>query len=244
MPRCSARGRAHSGSPAKNGLAAGAGGVTVAPAMKTCYACDAPATGGEHVPPQCIFPKDDQYRKNLTTVPSCDEHNLKKCKNDEYLKFVLSAVGGMNELAHSVFGSVMRSFDRRPHLIDRFTPDLQVVQVCGLETGGFTLDVSRFENSIKSIVRGLFFNETGKKLTSELRVAWAHMLTKNYSAAPFLEIIQKAEREIPANYLGANPKVFLYAIDKSKSGKTWLCRLKFYEGYPICITWKSELNHP
>jgi hypothetical protein len=125
--------------------------------------CDAPTTSDEHVPPQCIFPKDAKYRVNLIKVPSCDEHNSKKSKSDEFLKFVLTAVGGMNELSGSIFGgSVMRSFDRRPHLIDTFTPDLQVIQVGELETGGFTLDAPRFELSIASIVRGLHFHKTEK----------------------------------------------------------------------------------
>ena len=65
----------------------------------TCYMCYAPATGREHFPPRCIFPEDRKYRANLIKVPSCDEHNSKKSKCDEYLKFVLTAVGGMNELA-------------------------------------------------------------------------------------------------------------------------------------------------
>lgn len=202
-----------------------------------CYACDAPATGDEHVPPKCIFPEDDQYRKNLIKVPSCDEHNLKKCKNDEYLKSVLTAAGGMNEFAGSIFGdSVMRSFDRRPHLIDKFFPDLQVVQVGELETGGFSLDLSRFESSIAAIVRGLYFDQTGNKLKGDVRIAWANRLSANFSSAPYLEVVRFAER-IPANYLGANPRVFQFALDKTKNGNTWLCRLRFYEGQPVCITW-------
>ena len=210
--------------------------------MKTCYMCDAPATGGEHVPPQCIFPKNNSYRVGLIKVPSCDEHNSKKSKCDEYLKFVLTAVGGMNELSGSIFGgSVMRSLERRPHLIDTFTPDLQVIQVGGLETGGFTLDWPRFEVSIASVVRGLYFHETGKKLLGKISgVAWGQMLTENYSKAHFLETIGNAERELPANYVGANPRVFQYAFNTSKSGKTSMCRLRFYEGDPICVTWKND----
>jgi len=204
--------------------------------------CDTSATGDEHVPPQCIFPKETTYRVNLIKVPSCDEHNSKKSKCDEYMKFILTAVGGMNELSCSIFGgSVMRSFDRRPHLIDTFTPDLQVIQVGGLETGGFKLDVPRFELSIASVVRGLYFHETGKKLLGKITgVAWGQMLTENYSKAPFLENIGNAERELPANYVGVNPRVFQYAFNISKSGKTSMCRLRFYEGHPICITWKNN----
>ncbi|MDH1232687.1 MULTISPECIES: hypothetical protein [Stenotrophomonas] len=40
----------------------------------------------EHVPPQCFFP--DDRRDGLITVRSCDEHNSKKSKDDEYFRGV------------------------------------------------------------------------------------------------------------------------------------------------------------
>ncbi len=189
-----------------------------------------------------IFPKDSKHRVNLIKVPSCDEHNSKKSKCDEFLKFVLTATGGTNELARHIFGgSVMRSFDYRPQLIDKFTPNLRSIQIGEHETGGFTLDWPRFEASIASIVRGLYLHETGKKLLVKVSgAAWGQMLTENYSKAPFLETIGKAEQELPANFVGANPSVFQYAFNTSKSGKTSMCRLRFYEGHPICITWKNN----
>ena len=204
--------------------------------------CDAPATGKEHVPPKGIFPEDRMYRKDLIKVPSCDEHNSKKSKLDEYLKFILTAVGGMNELASGVFqGGVMRSFEYRPHLLERFTPNLQAIQVGNNETGGFKLDWTRFQSSFGSIVRGLHFHETGKKLTNKITgAAWAQMLSGNYSSAPFSETIFKAERDYPATWLGANPRVFQYAFGVSRSGNTSFCRLRFYEGQPIYVTWKEN----
>ena len=204
--------------------------------------CDAPATGDEHVPPRCIFPRDPKHRVNLIKVPSCDEHNSKKSKCDEYLKFVLTAVGGMNELASSIFeGSVMRSFDYRPQLVEQFTPDLQVIRVGEHETGGFKLDAPRFGRSIASIVRGLCLHETGKKLTGKISgVVWEQMRTADYSEAPFLEAVRRAEREYPVAYSGENPRVFQYAFGISKSGNTSFCRLRFYEGQPIYITWKND----
>lgn len=213
--------------------------------MKTCYMCDAPATSKEDVPPRCIFPKDPSYRKNLIRVPSCDGHNSAKSKADEYLKFVLTAVGGMNELASSLFrGSVMRSFEYRPHLIERFMPGLQVIHIGHNETGGFKLDWARSQSSIACIVRGLHFHETEKKLTCKITgAAWAHMLTEDYSGAPFSATIRRAERECPETCLGANPRVFQYAFGRSKTGKTFFCRLRFYEGQPIYVTWKVN-NSP
>ncbi|MEO5803341.1 MAG: hypothetical protein ABIR24_07400 [Verrucomicrobiota bacterium] len=211
--------------------------------IETCYACEAVATGDEHVPPKCIFPKDNEHRKNLIKVPSCDEHNSKKSKNDEYLKFVLTAIGGANEMAGNIFtDSVMRSFEYTPHLIEKFTPDLCLVQVDGHETGGFMLDYLRFEVSIVSIVRGLYFHETREKLNAKISgAAWTQMLTTNYSKAPFLESIRRAEQEYSANCSGMNPRVFQYRFGISKTGKISFCRLRFYEGHPIYATWKNSV---
>jgi hypothetical protein len=207
---------------------------------KTCYMCDSQATGDEHVPPQCVFPKEGVYRKNLIKVPSCDEHNSGRSKNDEYLKFILTAVGEKNELAQDVFKSVMRSLDYRPHLIDTFTPDLQPVQIDGVETGGFTLDYFRFTNSMSALVRGLFFHEYGRKLNCQISgAAFSQVRTQNYVRAPFLKSILDAELQLPANYVGENPRVFQYAFNISSSGKTEMCRLRFYEAQPICVTWKN-----
>jgi hypothetical protein len=202
--------------------------------------CAALATSKEHIPPKCIFPEDENYRVNLITVPSCDEHNSEKSKCDELLRFVLAAVPGTNELAGEIIGGkVMRSIDHCPNILDTLVPDLQLVQFNGSETGGFTLDEPQFKNSVASIVRGFFFYETGKKLDGDLRVYWAQMLAKNFSEAPFLEVLSKGEQILPQTYKGSNSRVFQYALDVSKTGVTSLCRLRFYKGHPIFILWKT-----
>lgn len=208
---------------------------------ETCYMCAAPATSKEHVPPRCIFPRDPSYRKEFVRVPSCDKHNSEKSKNDEYLRFVLSAVGGTNELAHGVFGgAVMRSLDHRRSLINNFVPGLEAITVGEVETGSFRLNWQRFQTAVDSIVRGLYFYETGKKLDCEITgAAWQPMLINNYSKALFFEAISRAECECPLVCQGANPRVFQYGFGKSGTGKTSFCRLRFYEGYPIYVTWRN-----
>src|ERR1700675_925028 len=67
----------------------------------TCYYCGRPATSAEHVPPRCVFPERKDafgadWRKNLITVPSCDEHNLRKSKEDEFLMACITPVVGTN----------------------------------------------------------------------------------------------------------------------------------------------------
>jgi hypothetical protein len=202
--------------------------------------CDAPATGREHVPPKCIFPNGASHRMKLISVPSCDRHNSEKSKSDELLRFVLAAAPGVNELALTVVeGSVMRSLDYSPSLVDTFMPGLQLVQCGQFETGGFRLDRGRFDCSVTSIVCGLFFHETGRKLTSKLRIAWGPMMAPDYSDAPFLKLIRDGERVLSANYVGSNPRAFQYSFSISNSKSTSLCRLRFYEGHPIYVTWKN-----
>ncbi len=70
---------------------------------KICYKCGKPATSREHVPPKCFFPekKDvghDGFRKNLITVPSCDEHNYQKSDDDEFLLASVAAVLNNNSV--------------------------------------------------------------------------------------------------------------------------------------------------
>jgi hypothetical protein len=53
------------------------------PTTEKCYKCGAPATSREHI----------DYRQNLITVPSCDEHNQKKTNEDEF--FMMSITPGI-----------------------------------------------------------------------------------------------------------------------------------------------------
>jgi len=64
---------------------------------KSCYMCNKAGTTKEHVPPKCFFPEkkdirpEEDYRKNLITAPSCQEHNSGKSDDDSYLLAVIAA---------------------------------------------------------------------------------------------------------------------------------------------------------
>lgn len=209
-------------------------------AGSTCYMCNAPATCREHVPPKCIFPPGPRLRTNLVKVPSCDAHNLRKSKDDELLRHILACAPGNNELALQVVErGVMRAFDRRPHIVDTFLPNLTPIQIGDSESASFTIDIPRFEMSIQAIVRGLFFADTGKKLLVDLRVVWGVLLTPDLSQVPFFEVIERAERSLPPVTRGTNPRVFQYDFNESNSKTVRVCRLRFFEGHPIYVTWKT-----
>ena len=87
--------------------------------------CDEVATSREHVPALCFFPeaKDllpgaEDMRRNLFTVPSCDAHNSKKSKDDQYLWHIVTMVQGLNECGQNMVRTkVMRAIRRRPALV-------------------------------------------------------------------------------------------------------------------------------
>ena len=89
----------------------------------TCYMCNKPKTSNEHVPPKCLFPEKQDvtdgkdYRVNLIKVPSCDEHNSEKSKDDVYLLFFLAVSILSNDVSREHFASkIMRAIKRTPHV--------------------------------------------------------------------------------------------------------------------------------
>jgi hypothetical protein len=51
--------------------------------MKECYFCGKTANSREHLPPTQVFKGIKVDKKNRITVPSCDEHNTSKSRDDE-----------------------------------------------------------------------------------------------------------------------------------------------------------------
>jgi hypothetical protein len=86
--------------------------------MDHCYMCERPATSREHVPPRCLFPESkdmdgESYRQNLITVPSCDQHNMAKSRDDEFLMVSLAGIIGNNSIGYRhKFGKVNKAVRR------------------------------------------------------------------------------------------------------------------------------------
>ena len=98
---------------------------------KSCYYknCKNEITSSEHIPPKCLFPKG--YRKELITVPSCDEHNTQKSNKDEYFRNILTLhvenniLGG--EIAENkTFRSISRNRLSENSILKDFIPSIGV----------------------------------------------------------------------------------------------------------------------
>lgn len=128
---------------------------------KFCYACGRAATTKEHVPPQCLFPPG--YRSHLVTVPSCAEHNNANSKDVEYVRGILLSLAQLGSNSKPVFDAMMRSIDRRPHLVSTMFQDLQPIQIEGHETAAFTVDLPRFDKVITAIARAIHYRDFNEK---------------------------------------------------------------------------------
>lgn len=207
---------------------------------ETCYACPQPPTTREHAPARCIFPK--AFRAAPITVPSCVKHNSAKSGDDELLRHVVCAAEGTNKYAVEVFESVVRSFEQRPHIMSTFMPSLRPARIDGEETGGHNVDLKRFERSVGMIVRALYYHEFQERLHAHLQVIWAGLLTRDMTRRPFMKPTISAHLAFGPVRSGRHPQIFQYDFNDtvSKRKPYVICRLRFFEGIPICVMWDGN----
>lgn len=131
------------------------------PQTDKCYACGAPATGDEHVPPESFFPPSCA-RKKLVTVPACAKHNNDNAKDVEYVRNVICIQYGTNTAAEEVAEVAYRSWDRSDGLFKRTFHDIKSATIDEKEEiGVFSVDLARVKRVVAAIAQALFYLETG-----------------------------------------------------------------------------------
>jgi len=211
--------------------------------------CDLEASSREHAPPLCIFPEEKDmgdgtdYRKNLITVPACDEHNLEKSHDDEYLHLIVVNGYFNNPLAQQQFKTKLaRAFSRRPALLAAFHSDNTPVVIDGVETSAVTIDRERFDRSIDMLVRALYFHIYARRLLMPLRVHTPLLLDiEGEDADEVNEQVEKfclAVRTYlePKELYGENIDIFWFKIDHSETKNLVSCHMQFYGGFDIFVT--------
>jgi 5-methylcytosine-specific restriction endonuclease McrA len=148
----------------------------------TCVYCGAVGqTESEDVIPRCLFLKPEPSR---ILVPSCRFCNLKKSKDDPYLRDMLAADyrSHGNPIAQELFnGPILRSMRRNMSLIARsyntagqMTPIMTHGGIYLGDMPGVPLDAERLQRIYSNIVRGLTFDARGERLPNDTRFTWKH----------------------------------------------------------------------
>jgi hypothetical protein len=211
-----------------------------------CYMCPRPATSDEHVPPKCIFPKAKEIaggdlRKNLITVPSCDEHNTQKSADDEFLMVSLAGIVGNNSIGYRhKLGRVDRAMRRSSgRLLDKlFKSRERPIRLNGdefMEVIWGTPDVERLHACFDRVVRGLFFHHFKARFEGKVVTLLGYLHHTEKNSANFTAFLKHRAALDLANKprLGANPDVFYFQVtDRDEFGIS-LFRLCFYGGLDI-----------
>ena len=225
---------------------------------QTCYMCPKSASSFEHAPPKCIFPEQkdlpatgQNLRKNLITVPSCDEHNTQMSKDDEYFLNVLSlSISTNNVGAQQFFTKIQRAIKRNPSLLTTITSKPSPVTIRDTENNTFSpsmaleIDLPRILKTLDKTARAIYFNHTKAKYLGNVSILVDFILDLN---RPNLNLRKETlfKRILPLieaqPYLGENPEVFSYRFIE-QSGIAMI-ELNFY-GANKAIALMSALSAP
>lgn len=196
------------------------------PSLKAdeCYFCGAPSTSMEHVPPKCLFPerKDvsrEDYRRNLITVPSCDEHNLRKSRDDEFLMASLATVVGNNGVAYlQTRTKVARSFQRNPYLVDEVVKESRSLELPPIDDVIFPVlvgkpNMARLCNALQTVARGLYWHAKSDRFNGRVVVIPSFVRFRPGSSLSIVQLLCKQtmhyeRKEWPSH--GDNPEIFSY----------------------------------
>src|SRR5690606_23103004 len=210
--------------------------------METCYMCSSAKTSKEHVPPKCLFPEQSDsngkdYRKELITVPSCDEHNSAKSKEDEYFLLCLSmnVFGSEASQTHQTT-KLLRILNRKPHLLVSMFPSLQSGDSIEQAVPVYNIDGKRFNKQLQHIGYGVYFHKYGTHWNKEIIVVPISGIISNdvllnrqyqFTAEQVIPLFSKIERQ------GNNQEVFFYQF--AEGGSVPLVMLTFYEKIKILL---------
>jgi hypothetical protein len=216
----------------------------------TCYMCAAGETSREHAPPQCLFPEESDIgrdlRRNLITVPSCDEHNSKKSADDEFLRAVILMVAvGSNEIAkHQFLGKFLRGVERNHDAHSEFFKDMGLISSDTQRV--LKLDRNRFDKCIDHLARALFFHTFKSKWSLPIAVVSPNFHSEVTQQGPIAHLPSQRTIDITQQFLasepllGENPEVFMYRLRFDQSSGMFAFAGRFYEFFEIyCASSKN-----
>ena len=184
---------------------------------------------------------------SLITVPSCIEHNGGKSNDDEHLLQIISLQilaneKGQNIATSKAVKSILRNRKRTRSLASNAT----LVYVDEKRTGqlkptfAFKFDEYKFNNSISSICKGLYYHEFHKVFSGDIKIYNEFQIALDDDSINKNKEFEKNRILIEKNFSnierqGKNQDIFYYQIMKPPKGLdfSFAIRLCFYEGIGI-----------
>ncbi len=220
---------------------------------KICYMCSKPAVSREHVPPICLFPEEkdirtSMFRNNLITVPSCELHNSKKSKDDEFLMTCMAGVVGNNFLGYfHTHTKVKRAIIRKGQAF-RNTILEEIQETHFKNENGVSFPVligrpnfDRLYSCFKNIAYGLYYHKFGKRFEGESQIMMDFLTFEDEQTEKIKLLVRKRleeETEKP-EIEGANPEIFSYAFYRPDEFGLISLVMTFYQGSKVLVAFKE-----
>jgi len=220
--------------------------------------CNDIATTKEHIPPKCLFPEkkdigNDNYRLDLITVPSCEEHNNFKSDDDEFLMVSLAGILGNNSIGyiHSQ-KKVKRAIRRSSYkLLKKVFLKSKNIKI-EVENNQFvdviigTPDVLRLKNSFEHIAYGVYYHHFNKRFNGILKIFMGFLHYSRQNDKNHKDIIQKKINYEAKNKqrFGKNQNVFYYQFLDVDEQNILPLKLCFYDGVEIYVAFAPKDFEP
>jgi len=222
--------------------------------MLYCYICDKLSTSEEHVPPRSLFPESKDLpqgidlRKNLITVPACDEHNLQKSGEDEYLLFLLVGNIEVNSAGLKHWQTKIRRALRKRSSKYSLFKNPRPIRFLGIQTGAYEIDFERMSHHLDLIARGLYFHHIKKHWPYAIQLAIPFAISVGSNAAQRYSQAMRETAVLAFGFLqneprlGDNPEVFYYQYKLKDDGPGFIMRMVFYGGIEVAALSNPESN--
>lgn len=208
---------------------------------KICYYCGADAVSKEHVPPLCFFPKGQ--RKNLITVPACDQHNKDLSTDQEYVRNMIVLNYNNNyDGTQLAIDKAFKAITNNPWLIAEIKRQL-VMSMNKIGVPALTLDTIKMDKVFCAMGRALYYHDFGFVYNGEWRVFYdSNFLSPSKHNEESFKQFEDFKKSLGSfSYTDRqvqNPKIFQYAY--SIEGSNIIYKLEFYEAYYIYILGKGN----
>jgi hypothetical protein len=218
--------------------------------LETCYMCERVPSCTEHVPPKCLFPEkkdvgSDSFRKNLITVPSCDEHNSKKSDDDEFLMVSIAGIVGNNSIGYihnmtkvnralrrTSYKLLNKVFSKKQHGQVRIKDNKFIDVIWG------TPDVARLYRCFEHIAHGIYYHEFKSRFIGEIKLIMGFLTHKETDKNTFAEFIRHRfdvdVRNKPKE--GFNQNIFYYQFIEPDKDRLIALKMCFYQGVNVYIS--------
>lgn len=227
--------------------------------MPVCYMCNKEGVTVEHVPPKCLFPEQKDLpdgkdlRRDLITVPACEDHNSKKSKDDEYLLYCLVMNLPANSIAENHFLSkIMRAIDRNASIINSIVENNAPVRVNDTETGEWfetvavNVDTHRLYYALECMARALYYHHYKRQWSARVQIEPEFLLAlgtpDDLHVNKRTETVAKSSNILfkEAIHYGKNPEVFTYQVFESDSKLPFAMRLHFYGRCRVTVAFTNS----